>query len=70
MVPAPFIVVFDVNVLFPFALRDVLMCAAAAGFDQTRGSSRILAPVASDGDDSKARPILDHVPDETEEVDG
>ena len=42
MVPAPFIVVLDANVLFPFTLRDTLLRAAAAGFYQVRWSSRIL----------------------------
>lgn len=42
MVPAPFIVVLDANVLFPFSLRDTLLRAAAAGFYQMRWSSRIL----------------------------
>lgn len=42
MVPAPFIVVLDANVLFPFTLRDTLLRAAAAGFYQLRWSSTIL----------------------------
>lgn len=42
MVPAPFIVLLDANVLFPFTLRDTLLRAAAAGFYQLRWSSRIL----------------------------
>jgi len=42
MVPAPFIVVLDANVLFPFTLRDTLLRAAAAGFYQLRWSSQIL----------------------------
>src|SRR4051812_35147244 len=42
MVPAPFIVVLDANVLFPFTLRDTLLRAAAAGFYQLRWSSNIL----------------------------
>lgn len=42
MVPAPFIVLLDANVLFPFSLRDTLLRAAAAGFYQVRWSSRIL----------------------------
>lgn len=42
MVPAPFIVVLDANVLFPFSLRDTLLRAAAAGFYQVRWSSQIL----------------------------
>lgn len=36
MVPAPFIVVLDANVLFPFSLRDTLLRAAASGFYQVR----------------------------------
>ena len=42
MVPAPFVVVLDANVLFPFTLRDTLLRAAAAGFYEVRWSSRIL----------------------------
>jgi len=42
MVPGPFIVVLDANVLFPFSLRDTLLRAAAAGFYQVRWSSQIL----------------------------
>ncbi len=34
MVPAPFIVVVDANVLFPLTLRDTVLRAAAAGFYQ------------------------------------
>ena len=45
MVPAPFIVVLDANVLFPFTLRDTLLRAAAAGYYQMRWSSRILDEV-------------------------
>jgi predicted nucleic acid-binding protein len=43
MFPAPFIVVLDANVLFPFVLRDTLLRAAAAGFYQVRWSSQILS---------------------------
>ena len=42
MVPAPFIVVLDANVLFPFVLRDTLLRAAADGFYQLRWSAHIL----------------------------
>ena len=42
MVPAPFIVVLDANVLFPFTLRDTLLRAASEGFYQLRWSSQIL----------------------------
>jgi hypothetical protein len=42
MVPAPFVVVLDANVLFPFTLRDTLLRAAAAGFYQLRWSATIL----------------------------
>lgn len=42
MVPAPFIVLLDANVLFPFSLRDTLLRAAAAGFYRVRWSSQIL----------------------------
>lgn len=45
MVPAPFIVLLDANVLFPFSLRDTLLRAAAAGFYQVRWSSQILDEV-------------------------
>jgi len=42
MVPAPFIVVADANVLFPLTLRDTILRAAAAGFYQLRWSAAIL----------------------------
>jgi hypothetical protein len=42
MVPAPFVVLLDANVLFPFSLRDTLLRAAAAGFYQVRWSQQIL----------------------------
>lgn len=42
MVPAPFIVVVDANVLFPFTLRDTVLRAAAADFFQLRWSKDIL----------------------------
>lgn len=42
MVPAPFIVVVDANVLFPLTLRDTVLRAAAAGFYQLRWSTEIL----------------------------
>ncbi len=42
MVPAPFIVLVDANVLFPFTLRDTVLRAAAAGFYQLRWSAEIL----------------------------
>ncbi len=42
MVPAPFIVLLDANVLFPFTLRDTLLRAAAAGFYQLCWSSEVL----------------------------
>jgi predicted nucleic acid-binding protein len=42
MVPAPFVVVLDANVLFPFTLRDTLLRAAAADFYQLRWSAHIL----------------------------
>ncbi len=42
MVPAPFIVLLDANVLFPFTLRDTLLRTAAVGFYQLRWSSQIL----------------------------
>lgn len=45
MVPAPFIVLLDANVLFPFTLRDTLLRAAAAGFYQVRWSATILDEV-------------------------
>ena len=41
-VPAPFVVVDDANVLFPFTLRDTVLRAAAAGFYQLRWSREIL----------------------------
>jgi predicted nucleic acid-binding protein len=42
MVSAPFIVVLDANVLFPFTLRDTLLRAAALHFYQVRWSAQIL----------------------------
>jgi predicted nucleic acid-binding protein len=42
MVPAPFIVVLDANVLFPFTLRDTLLRAAAGALYQLRWSAQIL----------------------------
>jgi hypothetical protein len=42
MVPAPFIVVVDANVLFPLTLRDTVLRAAAADFYQLRWSKEIL----------------------------
>jgi hypothetical protein len=42
MLPAPFIVVIDANVLFPLTLRDTVLRAAAAGFYQLRWSREIL----------------------------
>jgi predicted nucleic acid-binding protein len=42
MVPAPFIVVVDANVLFPLTLRDTMLRAAAADFYQLRWSEEIL----------------------------
>ncbi len=45
MFPAPFRVVPDANVLYPFTLRDTLLRAAAAGFIQAFWSSQILDEV-------------------------
>lgn len=45
MVPAPFIVVIDANVLFPFTLRDTLLRAAAEDYFQLRWSAEILDEV-------------------------
>jgi predicted nucleic acid-binding protein len=42
MIPAPFVVVLDANVLFPFTLRDTLLRAGAARFYQLRWSALIL----------------------------
>jgi UDP-glucose 4-epimerase len=42
MFPAPFKVVLDANVLYPFTLRDTLLRAAAAGLYQAYWSERIL----------------------------
>ncbi len=42
MVPAPFTVVVDANVLFPLTLRDTVLRAAAADFYQLRWSKDIL----------------------------
>lgn len=42
MVPAPFRVVLDANVLFPFTVRDTLLRAAALGMYQVHWSAQIL----------------------------
>lgn len=42
MIPAPFKVVLDACVLYPFTLRDVLLQAAAQGFYQVYWSETIL----------------------------
>lgn len=42
MVPAPFRVVLDANVLYPFTLRDTLLRAAAEGLFQVHWSEQIL----------------------------
>lgn len=42
MVPAPFKVVLDANVLYPFTLRDTLLRAAAAGLFQLKWTEQIL----------------------------
>ncbi len=42
MVPAPFRVVLDANVLFPFAVRDTRLRAAALGMYQVHWSEEIL----------------------------
>ncbi len=42
MVPAPFRVVLDANVLFPFTVRDTLLRAAALGLYQVHWSEEIL----------------------------
>jgi predicted nucleic acid-binding protein len=42
MIPAPFKVVLDANVLFPFTLRDTLLRAAEKGFFQLYWSEEIL----------------------------
>src|SRR5947207_15086850 len=46
MIPAPFVVVPDANVLFPFTLRDTVLRAGAAGFYQLRWSALILDEMA------------------------
>ena len=42
MIPAPFKVLLDANVLYPFTLRDTLLRAAAAGLYQAFWSAEIL----------------------------
>ena len=42
MIPAPFKVVLDACVLYPFTVRDVLLQAAASGFYQVFWSEMIL----------------------------
>lgn len=43
MLPAPFRVVLDANVLFPFTVRDTLLRAAALGMYQVHWSEEILS---------------------------
>lgn len=43
MITAPFKVVLDANVLFPFSLRDTLLRAAASGYFQLYWSEAILS---------------------------
>jgi predicted nucleic acid-binding protein len=45
MFPAPFVVIVDANLLYPFTLRDTVLRAAAAGFFQLRWSKEILDEV-------------------------
>ena len=52
MFPAPFKVVLDANVLYPFTLRDTLLRAAAAGLFQAYWSEKIL--------DEATRNLVDH----------
>lgn len=52
MFPAPFKVVLDANVLYPFTLRDTLLRAAAAGLFQAYWSEEIL--------DEATRNLVDH----------
>src|SRR5438309_6478453 len=42
MLPAPFKVVLDANVLYPFSLRDTLLRAASEGLFQLYWSDQIL----------------------------
>jgi hypothetical protein len=42
MIPAPFKVVLDANVLYPFSLRDTLLRAASEGLFQLYWSDQIL----------------------------
>lgn len=42
MVPAPFVVIVDANLLYPFTLRDTILRAAGYGFFQLRWSREIL----------------------------
>jgi predicted nucleic acid-binding protein len=50
--PAPFKVVLDANVLYPFTLRDTLLRAAAAGLFQAYWSEQIL--------DEATRNLIEH----------
>ncbi len=47
MLAAPFRVVLDANVLYPFTLRDTLLRAAAAGFFQVYWSEQLLEEATS-----------------------
>jgi len=42
MLPSPFRVVVDANVLFPFVLRDTVLRAASAGFFELFWTKEIL----------------------------
>ena len=59
MVPAPFIVLLDANVLFPFSLRDTLLRAAAAGLYRLRWPSRILDETTRNLVSTGTMPVLD-----------
>jgi hypothetical protein len=57
MVPAPFIVVVDANLLYPFTLRDTVLRAAACGFFQLRWSREILDEVERNLVENGAMPV-------------
>lgn len=67
MFPAPFRVVLDANVLYPFTLRDTLLRSAAAGFFQAYWSAEILEEarrglvLKSAMSEEKARSLFDAI---------
>ncbi len=57
MFPAPFRVVLDANVLYPFSLRDTLLRAADAGLYQVYWSEKILEETLSNLVENNVMPV-------------